>query len=204
MAELTAADVSTFTGGRLANDGGSGEVTRMLNAALTVARSQVGWHVSPVRTGDVVVLDGPGSSILDLPTLKLVTLTSVVEDGVTLDVTKIKASANPTSSEPLPVRLRKTTSPYWWSCNYQAVAVTMTHGYTETEAADWRQAILTMVDQMSRLPTGSSGRSDADLSVKKVDDVQYEWGAYTAMAEQVLFSVESILCGYELAPVYFA
>jgi hypothetical protein len=35
----------------------------------------------------------------------------------------------------------------FWPCHYQAVTVVMDHGYTEDEAADWRFAVLSMVDR---------------------------------------------------------
>lgn len=205
MGELTATDVENFTGGRLTNDGGTGEVTRMLKAALMVARRDVGWHVSPLRTGHVVTLDGPCSRMLPLPTLYLVALTHVVEDSDVVDLNDLKWSVGrPPESDRGAAVVRKKSRGFW-SGDYQAIEITMDHGYTEDEAEDWRQAILSMVDQMSLLPASKTNkRSDADLSTKKVDDVQYGWAdTYTALAEQVLFSVESILSGYRLPEVYF-
>ena len=73
----------------------------------------------------------------------------------------------------------------------------ITHGYTETEAADWRQAVLTMVDLMS-----TGGRPDNELVVKKVDDVQYQWTPATG-ADQALLSVASTLDGYQVGQVFF-
>jgi hypothetical protein len=82
----------------------------------------------------------------------------------------------------------------------------MDHGYTEAEAADWRQAILSMVDQMSSLPVSAgAGRSDADLIRKTVADIEYQWnpGQVMAMAEKVLISVSHILDSYRLPAVEF-
>jgi hypothetical protein len=227
VAELTAADVENFTNGRLADDGGAGEVTRMLNAALVVARRRCGWHVSPVATGDVLTVDGPPRSYsygyggcdiarrreLFLPTGNIVTLTSIVEDGVTLNLSNVVVPSD------APWKIVRTVGR--WTDTYGGIVITLNHGYTEAQAVDWRQAILTMVDNMSTLPVNAvTGRSDADLTVKRVDDVEYQWprnqGSQPnsspaddrlALAEQVMFSVEAILETYEtrmVKPVFFA
>lgn len=201
MAELTPTDVQTYTSGRLSasND----QVQQMLDAALRIARRHVGWHVSPVLSEDPVTLDGPDSRILWLPTRKLVALHAVVENGKTLDTTKIAISAGDGPMQDRPVALRKRSGAFWTS-NYGGIEVTMTHGYTEAEAIDWRRSILTMVDQMSLLPVSASmGVSEFGLSSIRVDDVAYGYRAYDAMAEQVLFSVQSVLSDYALPKMEF-
>lgn len=192
MPEISVADVVKFTKGRLTDDGADGETQRLLNAALATARRHVGWHVSPVKVGDVVSMDGLGGAELQLPTRKIVNVTAVTDDGkdVLHDVV-VPAG--------MPWKLVRKGG--CWSHDLAAIKVTMDHGYTEGEAADWRQAILTMVDQMSLLPvSAAAGRSDADLNRKRVDDVEYQWsdGTSIALAEKVIFSVESILAGYRL------
>lgn len=201
MAELVGADVATFTNDRLEDDDNT---RRMLSVALRVARRAAGWHVSPVKSGHMVIIDGPDSRILNLPTRKLNTLTSITEDGSAVDLSTLLWSAGGLPEEnQRPVSVRKKTGG-WWSADYRAIQVVMTHGYTEDEAADWRQAILTMVDQMSLVPIGGMGISDAALRTKKVDDVTYGWdNAYVLTAQDALFSVEHILCDYRLPAVEF-
>lgn len=164
MAELTAADVATFTAGRLANNS---TTQGILDAALVAARRYCGWPVSPVQTGAVVTVDGPGGRVLSLPTMKLNTLTSVVENGVALDVTKLDVSQRKGTVEKYPYGC--------WSRRNGAITVTMTHGFTEAEAADWRRAVLRLVDLMSLEPAGSGGRDTPDLKRKHVANVEYEW-----------------------------
>lgn len=172
----------------------------MLAAALTVARRQVGWHVSPVRLGEQFIIDGPDSRQLPLPTRKVVELTSVTERGTALNVADLEWPAGgPPGILERPIVVRKRSGGFW-SGAYQAIEVTMDHGYTEAEAADWRQAILTLVDQMGSL----SGRGETDLISKKVDDVTYTWGnAYTAMAQDVIYSVSSVLDNFMLPRLEF-
>lgn len=188
MPELTTADVESFTRGRLlASDPETG---RFLAAALAAARREVGWHVSPVKLGDVVTMAGAGGIDLYPPTRNIVNLISVTDDGadVLADVAVVA-----------PWKLARKTG--FWSRELAAISITMDHGYTESEAADWRHAILAMVDQMSLIPaSATAGRSDADLTRKRVDDVEYQWsdGNSIALAQRVIYSVDSILSGYRL------
>lgn len=204
MAEISGADLQAFTNGRL--QAGNAEVLRMLAAALTVARRYTGWHVSPVRLADNITIDGPDSRVLMLPTRKIVggQPTSITEDGTLLVSGTYKASVGDGPGLSRPIAVRKTGGGYW-SAEYASIAVVMDHGYTETEAADWRQAIMAMVDQMSLIPISAGmGASALGLKTKEIDDVRYQWGAnYTAMAEDVLFSFTHIFDDYCLPRVEF-
>jgi hypothetical protein len=166
--ELTATDVETYTGGRLS--AGDPETQRMLDAALMAARREVGWHVSPVLA-TTLTLDGPGGRKLILPTLKIVTLTSITNDGDSVDLTTVTPSAQ------CGWLLYLTQGS--WSWKYSGITIEFDHGFSADEAPDWRQAILTMVNQMVELVV--TGRPDADLSSKQVDDITYKWGAAQAL-----------------------
>lgn len=189
MAELTPADVSAYTKGRL--DEGDPETQRMLDAALASARRYCQWHVSPVKTGDVLTLDGPCGRVLDLPTRRLSAVTTVTEDGTTVDVTKLNWSENGS--------VRKSTGRRGWSCNYRSIVATITHGYTEEEAAGWRQAILEMVAEMSQMQAGEPGPER--MTKKRVDDVEYDW---SEMASRAVYSVNTVLDDYRRYMVLFA
>lgn len=194
MAELTADDVEAFTGGRLSAD--DDETARMLAAALAAARADVGWHVSPVRVDDVITVNGPGGYKLRLPTRKIVALTEVEDNGVVLDIPDSGSSATTADvvfdAEVPGLLIRQNGC---WSTGYSSVVVTLDHGFTEVEAADWRQAILQTVSDMS----AASGRSDADLVRKEVDDVVYQWGP---IAAQAIYSVDAVLARYRITMVF--
>jgi hypothetical protein len=201
MAELAPADVSAYTKGRLAPD--DPETQRMLNAALQAVRREVGWHVSPVLPNQAVTIDGPGSRVLRLPTMKITELTSVTEDGIGLDPTSVAASAGATALMPEQVRLRKRNGSYWTD-QYSGIDIVMSHGFSETEAIDWRQAILSMVDQMSLIPVkAATGMSDFGQRSWRVDDVQVAYNPYAALAEDVLFSAGNIIDKYRLPTLEF-
>jgi hypothetical protein len=204
VAELEASDVATFTNGRLAADA---VTQQMLDAAQITARRDAGWHVCPVRTDDTVIIDGPDSRILYLPTRKLVALTSIEEDGTALTPLADKVSwsaGGPPGLLDGPVRVRK-RGRGWWTPEYQGIEVTMTHGYTEEEAADWRRAVLSMVDQMALIPVAeSTGVSEFGLTRKQVDDVAYSYGnPYVAAAEDMILSMAHVFADYRLPRVEF-
>lgn len=192
MPELTTADVETFTRGRLS--AADPVVQDILDTALVRARNYVGWPVSPVIEDDVITRDGPGDRRLFLPTKKIISVASIVENGTTVSPSSYVSSAETS------MVYRKNGC---WTWEYAGIVVTYTHGYTEDEAADWRRAILLMVDRMSR-EQQSGARSDDDLVVKKVDDVQYQWVDWGASADRAITSVEAMLEQYCLAPTGFA
>ena len=174
MAELTAADLSAFTGGRLA--AGDAATATVRAAALAAARRYCGWTVSPVATDVEVTVDGPGGYVLALPTRNLIAVSEVTENGAALDVTKLDVSRVKGTVEKYP-RCR-------WTSRNGAVAVTMTHGFTEAEAADWRRAVLRLADSMSRQQY--TQRDSPDLVRKKIDDVEYQWAERVITADEQL------------------
>jgi len=199
MAELSPDDVQDFTSGRLSST--DPEVARMLEAALVTARRYCGWVVTPVVTDDALSLDGPGSRILVLPTRKLVTLTSVSERGASLSLASLSVTPGGPPGITRPAAIRK-TSGGWWNGTYQSIDIVMTHGYTEAEAADWRYAVLSMVDEMGQIQL--SGTSELDIVSKKVDDVTYRWAdRYANAAESALYSYNTVFDCYRLPAVEF-
>lgn len=141
MPELTPADVEQYTRKRL--DKTDAETARLLAVGLSAVRQFCGWHVTPVRENHEVELDGPGGRLLALPTLRLVTLTEVTEDGKTLDVSGLYVSKR---------GLVRKKSGGFWSPHYGAITVTMDHGIEDADA--FNAAVLSFIDRMSKAPTG--------------------------------------------------
>jgi hypothetical protein len=195
MPELAPSDVEQFTGGRIS--AASTETQRMLDAALTVARQDVRWLVSPVITGDVITLNGTGDTRLRLPTKQVINIDAITNDGVALD-----PATDVTLDCETPNLLHINAGR--WSNKVNGVVVTMDHGFPESSAAaealsdykgliaaDWRQAILSLVVNISQIL--DAGRADSELDSKQIDDVVYQWGATQGMA-----SIENILAKYRL------
>lgn len=192
MAEIATTDLSAAT---LARFGSTPAAQAAINAVLAAARRYCGWWVSPAKTADVVTLDGPVGQIVDLPTRKLTALTSVVEAGTTLDVTKLDWSADGPHGAPI-----RKQSGARWSSRYRSIVVTMNHGFTEAEAADWRKAIIDMVTTVSYSYVNASSGNDA-LKRKRVDDVEYEWFDFASAAAESVYSVSAVLDAYRISGV---
>lgn len=173
--ELSTDDVESFTNGRLSSS--DDRVELLLASALASARTFCGWHVTPERK-ETVTLDGHGGYKLLLPTMRVVDLISVTEDGVELDVDNVVWAARGvlvkqrTGSTDL-VDLR-------WTQGFQAVTVEMVHGYVD--APDWRYGVLSMVDRMAL-----DGGLDSNLVEKTVADVTYRWAPRLSLLEESLF-----------------
>lgn len=131
---LNAAAVEAFTQGRLDRD--DAETQRQLAAALAAARRYCGWHVTPVSTDETVVLDGTGLRILMLPTLALQSVTSILEDDVTVELTDVRTSKR---------GLITKTNGALWTDKLGGIEVEFTHGYAE--APDFESAVLSSIER---------------------------------------------------------
>lgn len=160
MPELTADDVASFTNGRLPADDEATE--RLLKAALAAARRYCGWSVSPV-VSVTHTMTGEGGRVLSLPTLQLVSIESLSESGVAVDVSRLDFDPDTGMVEKFPAGS--------WSRRRGGITAAFTHGFDEDAAADFREGVLQLVDMMSRI----GARDNPDLKRKKVDDVEYEW-----------------------------
>jgi hypothetical protein len=142
---LDAATVQSFTHGRL--DSADADTVRQLAAASGAARRYCGWHVTPVVTNQSLTLDGPGNRILALPTLQLGSVTSIREDGITLNLADLQVSARG-------VVLK--TDGGFWTDKLGGIVVVFTHGYAS--APDFESVIFSAIERGefsdSKTPTG--------------------------------------------------
>lgn len=158
--ELTADDVATYTGGRLAADNPLTQL--LLNAALAGARRRCGWVVTPAKT-ETLYLDGPGTRNLSLPTMNLTALNTCTENNIALDVTKLAWSRQGI--------VRKAFGAGYtgrWSSQLGAIQINITHGYSVEDAADWRMAVLAAIDLFLQ-------NIGPQLQIYRVDDVIRQW-----------------------------
>lgn len=183
MAELSPDDLPTSIRGLFADDEAAQDA---IDAVLASARRYCGWHVSPVKSDDAIDMDGPGGKVLSLPTLNLLSVSSVTELGVDLDVANLDRSR----------RKGTLTKPFgYWTGRDGAIVATVTHGYTEDEAEDWRAAITRLVGIRAR--EARSQRDDPQMASKKVDDVEYGWFATLISTDELL---GSMFAAYRILP----
>lgn len=187
MAEdLEPADVAAYTEGRLsASDAGT---QRALDAALARVRRWCGWHVTPVRP-QAFTMHGSAHGYLVVPTLKLASVVSVTADGETVDLSDVEEY----TGEP-GVLYRK--NGHWCA---DRVEIEVTHGFTAAEAADFREAVLQLIDSTTlSIGTGANG----PLTGKTVDDVEYRWSGITDRSWGIAKNPmnESVLYQFRLLP----
>ena len=166
---VTVDELEAFTSGRLS--AAADESQRLLDAAYDIARGYCGWPVT-LTTDEQVELTGGWQRILSLPTMNLLDVTAVTEDGVVLDVADLDWSRTG--------RLWKRAAYARWAGR---VLVTMTHGYASTPGFD--QAVLKIAAAES-----STTRDDPSMLEKQVGSVRYRW------SDQ---QVETVTGGYLLS-----
>lgn len=113
---------------------------RRLDGVIAAVRSYCGWHVAPAYV-ETFVVDGPGGTVLALPTLRLNDVTSITENDVVLTVADIEWSRDGT--------LRKGR----WTTRYRGVTVVASHGYA-TVPADLVAVVLDAVSRAVSVPAG--------------------------------------------------
>ncbi|AIT14516.1 head-to-tail adaptor [Mycobacterium phage Carcharodon] len=155
-----------------------------IEAARAAVRAYCGWHVTPVNTDEVLTLDGPGGPVLFIPTLRLLSLAEVVEDGVSVDVSTVRAAADG--------RVRKRDGT-WWTDEYGSITVKVTHGYDEVPNFD------RAVEALAASFAGAR-RNDPTLVEKQVDDVRYRWDMSSGVVAAVCASYGLDMYRLELQP----
>lgn len=149
----TPQEVEAYTKGKL--KAADLRVPAALAAVSRSIRRRAGWHIWPLVTAHTLVLDGPGGAVLSLPTLKLVTLTSIDDDGTVYPVEDLRISRE--------TGLIKKRSGAHWSTEYGAITVVMDHG--EEEVPDLANLALKLVSRGLASTMGATREQAGALSV---------------------------------------
>lgn len=129
--------------------------------AQTAIRAYCGWHIAPVIT-ETLVLDGTGTRSFQLPTLRLLEVTSLEVDG--------SAVVDPEFSRAGIVRVRSTE-------RFRTILVTFRHGFESSEVADI-QANIAGIDRLLRLQGGNARVGQVQFSLGGLNPGGFD--AYTA------------------------
>ena len=109
-----------------------------MRAAQGAIRRECGWHVAPVIT-ETLVIDGAGGRELLVPSLRVIELVSVLNDGD--DVTdKVRFSR----------RAGVLELDAGWSCKVASIEVTMRHGFPANDVPDVAALIVTLTKRASQ------------------------------------------------------
>src|SRR5664279_1332455 len=114
-----------------------------LDAASAAIRGYCRWMIWPATT-ETLILDGPGTDVLMIPTMNLTAITQLIETPrgpsptpVTLDITKLEWSA-----AGMVWRTDSVWGPYsafggfggMWTSRARGISITITHGYDDVPA----------------------------------------------------------------------
>lgn len=122
-------------------------------AACAAVRAYCGWHVAP-SVAEVVTVDGSGSRVQPLPTLRLTALASITNDGA--------AVTDPEWSSAGMVRAPGCGV---WTSRWRGVVATITHGYDECPAE-----VLDVIKEM----VASGGRAGVAAVTNHDHSVTYD------------------------------
>lgn len=95
---------------------------QLLVGATALVREYCGWHIAPSAT-ETVEVDGSGSAIQSLPTMRLTALATVTEAGTAVNVSDLDWSEYGV--------VEKHTAG-WWTGRRRGVTAEITHGFDET------------------------------------------------------------------------
>jgi hypothetical protein len=178
IGEITTADLESFTKSKLLQ--GDRETYRNLGAALQEVRNYCNWHVSPSRT-ETLTLNGPGETILYLPSKHVTAVTQIVEDGVTLDISALSWSEHGEVIKPV------VNNSQWnklWVNKFRSIAVTLTHGFSEPQCEDWRRIVLEVAERMSQIH-GLVGVTDLQVGPYRVGAFDPDVNPYHDLMDRI-------------------
>lgn len=129
--------------------------------AVASVREYCGWHIAP-EIDEEVTADGSGCAVQMLPTLRLVDLISITNDGV--------AVSNPEWSAAGFVR-------GLWTCRLRGVTATMRHGYE-----DWPADLLGVMVELA----ADAGKGRVSQVTNRAYQVSFDLDSETDRQRSVL------------------
>lgn len=161
------------------------EADRLMQAEALV-RAYCGWHVAPVRSVELT-LDGPGSDVLLLPTLRLVEVAELSEDGDLLDTESYEWSRYGW--------VRKSSGHRaYWTRQLGGIVVRFTHGHDDPPAE-----VTGVVQAVAQRALDNPGSRPRD-QVGPFGDTFSQTAFNQAPALGLLDSEKQALASYKLPP----
>lgn len=130
-------------------------------AALAAVHTYCGWHIAP-EVEETLTLDGPGAGVLLLPSLHVVGITSIIENGVELDPATYQWSESGLVRKGLVMWTTHIVSR--WTAAYRGIEVSLTHGYAQMPA-DVQSVVDALAKRMSAsVPAGVTQKAIGPFS----------------------------------------
>lgn len=138
----------------------------LIDMATDEVQGHCGWHIAPTQT-DTVTVDGSGGVIQALPTLRLVDLVSLTEDGTAVDLAGVQWSEAGYLWRGTP-----------WTRALRGLVAEIEHGYPEAPPAVAKLICELVARSMN--PSGVSRESSGGESVT------YELAEMTEQEQRIL------------------
>jgi hypothetical protein len=148
---VTAAEFSAWTKGKVSAE--DPRVLPLLNGASAGIRRWARWHIAPVLE-ETLTGDGPGGSLLLLPTGRLLEVLTATNAGEEVDVAGLDFS-----------RHGMVSTGGAWSSRFGAVSVRVRHGYDLADVPDLAQIVKQLTANALASPMGATREQAGTVSV---------------------------------------
>lgn len=142
---------SQFVKGKIAVD--DPRVEPALAGVSAAVRRVCGWHVAPSETV-TETYDGPGGTLLELPTLHMTDVASLTIGGTLIDPSEYEWS-----------KIGFIRSRHFWTERYRTIEVTYTHGYELEDAADLVELTKSLAARHLSSPMGATREQAGMVSI---------------------------------------
>jgi len=150
---VTPAEFSVWTNGKVSAE--DPRVLPLLAGASAGVRRWARWHIAPVLE-ETLTGDGPGGSLLLLPTGRLLEVLSASNAGDAVDVARVDFSRHGM------VSLRDANA---WSNRFGAVSVRVRHGYDLADVPDVAQIVKQVTANALASPMGATREQAGTVSI---------------------------------------
>lgn len=154
----------------------SGDPSYFLEVATALVVAYCRWHIYPVIT-ETITIDGSGRPIQPLPSLRVIDIQDVVNDGWVVDMKCVHWSRSGwMERSPVPGYYTYTGDAMdvfgdfiyrHWSAKPQSVTLTITHGYTVLPA-EVKNTVLAIAARASLLPASVVSSETAGPFARKL------------------------------------
>jgi len=157
----TGAQLAAYSKGQI--DASDPTAQLMLDAASSLIRRYCGWHIYPSVEFDLT-MDGPGGTILQLPSKYLTDVASITEAGTLTDASAYRWSQ-------LGEVERATTFwqsghwGSWWTLGYRTIQAAFTSGYADPPP-ELATMAMSMTSRALSSPTGATREQAGNVSIQ--------------------------------------
>lgn len=152
---VTPAEFAAWTGGKIPE--ADPRLAPLLAGASAGVRRWCGWHIAPVLE-ETLTGDGPGGSLLLLPTGRLLAVLEALDAGTVVDVAGVDFSRSGMVELPR-------ASGSWWSGRLGAVSVRVRHGFDLADVPDVAQIVKQLTANALASPMGATREQAGTVSV---------------------------------------